>query len=186
MYREITTFKVAMRIFRPNWEAIKAQAVQALRKGVSPRRLALTLALGFVLGCIPVLGIPTALCAMVALLFRLNLPAIQAANYAAMPFQVALIVPLARLGGQITTRIVPFAERRAVDFGILTHSPLELIRHSSGLVSAGQLLEQLGFLAGQALLAWLVTAVPVLVLLTVALTTVLRRVPALSVAEVAE
>jgi uncharacterized protein (DUF2062 family) len=160
-----------MRSFLPNWEAIKAVAVQALRRGISPQRLALTLALGFVLGCIPVIGIPTALCAMVALLFRLNLPAIQAANYAAMPFQVALIVPLTRLGGWI----VPFAQHRAIDFQMLTHSPLELIRHSSV-----RLLEQLGFLAGQALLAWLVVAVPVVLLLTVALTTVLQRVPALS------
>jgi uncharacterized protein (DUF2062 family) len=162
--------------FRPDWTALKAQAEQLLRQGISPRRLALTLALGFVLGCIPVIGIPTALCAMIALLFRLNLPAMQAANYIAMPFQVALIVPLARLGG----RIIPFAARRAIDLQMLTHSPLELIRHSSI-----RLLEQIGFLAGQALLAWLLIAIPVVLLLTVALTTVLRRVPAFSAAQVA-
>jgi hypothetical protein len=47
-----------------------------------------------------VVGIPTVLCAGVALaLLRLNLPAIQAANYAAMPLQLALIVPFVRLGG---------------------------------------------------------------------------------------
>jgi uncharacterized protein (DUF2062 family) len=166
-----------MRAFWPNWEAIKAQAAHALRQGISPRRLALTLALGFVLGCIPVIGIPTALCAMVALLFRLNLPAMQAANYAAMPFQVVLIVPLARLGG----RIIPFAALRAMDLRMLTHSPLELIRHSSV-----RLLEQLGLLASQALLAWLLAAIPVVLLLTVALTTVLRRVPALSAMQAAE
>jgi uncharacterized protein (DUF2062 family) len=170
-----------MRSFWPNWEAIKALAVQALRRGISPQRLALTLALGFVLGCIPVIGIPTALCAMVALLFRLNLPAIQAANYAAMPFQVALIVPLARLGGVLCGLLVPLTTRRAIDFHMLTHSPLQLIRHSSI-----RLLEQLGLLAGQALLAWLVIAVPVVLLLTLALTGVLRRVPALSEAQVAE
>ena len=166
-----------MRTFLPNWEAIKAPAVQALRRGISPQRLALTLALGFVFGCIPVIGVPTALCAMVALLFRLNLPVIQAANYAAMPFQVALIVPLARLGA----RIAPFAARRAVDFQMLTRSPLELIRHSSI-----RLLEQFGILAGQAFLAWLVIAVPVVLLLTMTLTGVLRRVPALSAAQAAE
>ena len=40
------------------------------------------------------LGITTLVCAAVALAFRLNVPAIQAANYAAMPFQIALLVPL--------------------------------------------------------------------------------------------
>lgn len=160
--------------WRAGWNSLRAQAVQQLRRGISPRRLALTLALGFVLGCIPVIGIPTALCAMIAILFRLNLPAMQAANYAAMPFQVALIVPLARMGRWI----VPFAARKAVDFSALTHSPLALIRHSSA-----RLLEEVGLLAGQALVAWLVVAVPVVLLLTVALTGLLRRVPALAQAE---
>jgi uncharacterized protein (DUF2062 family) len=164
-----------MRIFTPNWTALRAQADRLLRQGITPQRLALTLALGFALGCIPVIGIPTALCAMVALLFRLNLPAMQAANYIAMPFQVALIVPLARLG----VWIVPFAARSAIDLHTLTHSPLELIRHSSG-----QLLRQLALLAGEALLAWFLVAIPMVLLLTVALTTVLRRVPALSAPQV--
>ena len=171
-----------MHRYRPNWTALRAQADQLLRQGIAPQRLALTLALGFVLGCIPVIGIPTALCVMVALLFRLNLPAMQAANYIAMPFQLALIVPLARLG----VWMAPFTARNSIDLHTLTRSPLELIRHSSGLAPTGRLLEQLGLLAGQALLAWLLIAIPVAALLTVALTTVLRRVPALSAAPVAK
>ena len=47
-----------------------------LRQGISPGRLGLTLALGFAIGCIPVVGVPTVLCAALALLFRLNQPAI--------------------------------------------------------------------------------------------------------------
>jgi uncharacterized protein (DUF2062 family) len=165
-----------MRVLQLNWAALRAPTDRLLRQGITPQRLALTLALGFALGCLPLIGIPTALCAMVALLFRLNLPAMQAANYIAMPFQLALIVPLARLGVWIT----PFAARNAIDLHTLTHSPLGLIRHSSG-----QLLRQLGLLAGEALLAWLLVAIPVVLLLTVALTIVLRRVPALSAAQVA-
>jgi uncharacterized protein (DUF2062 family) len=78
--------------------AAKRNVILWLAQGVSPRRLALTLALGFAIGCIPVIGIPTVLCATVALALRLNLPAIQAANYAAMPLQLTLIVPFMRLG----------------------------------------------------------------------------------------
>jgi uncharacterized protein (DUF2062 family) len=61
-------------------ESIKRKLAIWMRQGISPRRLALTLALGFAIGCIPVVGIPTVVCAAMALAFRLNLPAIQAAN----------------------------------------------------------------------------------------------------------
>jgi hypothetical protein len=153
------------------WTTIKRKAAAWLLEGISPQRLALTLALGFVLGCIPVVGVPTGLCAMVAIAFRLNLPAIQAANYAAMPFQLALIVPLVRLGAKLT----PAVAHPALDLAVLVHSPLHLIEHSST-----QILSQIGVLAGQALLAWLLLAIPVVILLTLALTGVLRRVPAIA------
>ncbi|HWG20848.1 MAG TPA: DUF2062 domain-containing protein [Terracidiphilus sp.] len=159
----------------PSWEAIKEKAAAWLLEGISPQRLALTLALGFALGCIPVVGVPTGLCAVVALSFRLNLPAIQAANYAAMPFQLALIVPLVRLGGKLTPSSLAHP---ALDLSILAHSPLQLITHSSA-----QILSQLGILAGQALLAWVLMAIPVVAVLTIALTGVLRRVPAIAAAQ---
>ena len=44
----------------------------------------------------------------------------------------------------------------------------------------------MGSLAGQALLAWVLIAVPAVLLLTFALTLVLRRIPAVSAAEVAD
>jgi len=154
-------------------ETIKRKAVACLSQGVSPRRLALTLALGFVIGCIPVVGLPTALCAVLALAFRLNQPAIQAANYAAMPFQVALIVPLVRLG----SRLFPFAAHREGDFSALAHSPARILAQSP------QLAVQIGGMAGQALFAWLLLAIPVVVLLTPALAAILRRVPALTAAQ---
>ena len=64
-----------------------------LRMGMSPRRLALTLALGFAIGCLPVIGIPTALCAILAVTLRLNFPAIQAAS-PRNTLQLILIFPL--------------------------------------------------------------------------------------------
>jgi len=138
-----------------------------LRQGASPQRLALTLALGFAIGCLPMIGIPTALCMLVALGLRLNVPAIQAANYAAMPLQVALIFPFLRLGGWM------FASSRhaAVSPAItMSSSPLKLIWASGGL-------------AGQALGAWFVTAIPMVLVLTLVLTAVLRRIPVLARAE---
>jgi uncharacterized protein (DUF2062 family) len=69
-----------------------------LTQGVSPERLSLALALGLVLGMFPVLGATTALCAAAGVALRLNQPAIQVANYAAYPLQLALFVPLFRAG----------------------------------------------------------------------------------------
>jgi len=151
------------------WERMQKRAAEWLLSGFSPERLGLSLALGFVLGCIPVLGIPTGLCVVVALAFRLNHPAIQAANYAAMPFQVALIAPLVKLGGWLIPALTP----PRMDLGILLHSPLATVWHMPG-----PLLAQLGVLAGQALVAWLVIAVPAAIVLTLMFTGVLRRVAA--------
>jgi uncharacterized protein (DUF2062 family) len=149
----------------------KRNAMLWLRQGISPRRLALTLALGFAVGCIPVVGIPTVLCAALALALRLNLPAIQMANYVAMPLQLVLIVPFVRLGRWI----VPPHSGPAFDPRALLHLPI--------LHLASHLAESMGGMAAQALLAWLLVAVPAVALLTLVLTRMLRRIPALATAE---
>lgn len=65
---------------------------------MSPNRLALCVAIGVVVGNIPILGISTLLCAAIALVFRLNLPAIQIVQAAMAPTQLLLIIPFVRLG----------------------------------------------------------------------------------------
>ena len=144
--------------------ATKRNAVLWLSQGISPRRLALTLALGFAVGCIPVIGIPTVLCAALAVALRLNLPAIQAANYAAMPLQLALIVPFVRMGGWLVSarQFAPRAFPHLPVFHLAVH---------------------IGGLAGQALLAWLLAAIPAVLLMTLMLTRMLRRIPAVRAAE---
>lgn len=69
-----------------------------LRQGVAPDRLALCVAIGVVVGNIPILGVSTILCGAIALIFRLNLPAIQIVQAAMAPTQVLLIIPFVRLG----------------------------------------------------------------------------------------
>jgi uncharacterized protein (DUF2062 family) len=137
----------------------KRRATLWLRQGVSPRRLALTLAIGFAVGCIPMVGVPTVLCAVLALGLRLNLPAIQAANYAAMPLQFALFVPFVRLGRWL----VPAGSASL----FASHAHLHL--HA---------LSQAAAMAGQVFLAWLLVAVPAVALMTAALTRMFKRIPA--------
>lgn len=80
---------------------VPQRIVALLRKGVSPQKLALSVALGVALGVFPVLGTTTALCAIAALVLRLNLPAIQLVNYVVYPAQIALLIPFFRLGERI-------------------------------------------------------------------------------------
>jgi hypothetical protein len=72
-----------------------------LRQGVTPEKLALSLALGSALGVIPALGWSTTLCAIAAMVLKLNLPAIQLVNYFVYPAQIVLIVPFFRLGEKL-------------------------------------------------------------------------------------
>lgn len=69
-----------------------------LSQGMAPDRLALCVAIGVVVGNIPILGVSSILCAAIALAFRLNLPAIQIVQAAMAPTQILLIIPFVRLG----------------------------------------------------------------------------------------
>ncbi len=72
-----------------------------LRQGVTPDKLALSLAFGIGIGIFPVLGVSTIACTAVALALRLNLPAIQLFNYLAGPLQLVLIIPFVRVGEHV-------------------------------------------------------------------------------------
>ena len=69
-----------------------------LSHGMAPDRLALCVAIGVVVGNIPILGVSTIICGVIALAFRLNLPAIQIVQAAMAPTQILLIIPFVRLG----------------------------------------------------------------------------------------
>jgi uncharacterized protein (DUF2062 family) len=75
--------------------------LEILRQGVTPEKLSLSIALGAVMGVLPAIGWNTALCALIALIWRLNLPAIQLVNYFLYPLQIALLIPFFRLGEKL-------------------------------------------------------------------------------------
>ena len=70
-----------------------------LKQGISHEKIALSIAIGTTIGIFPVLGATTALCAIAAFVFRLNLPAIQLVNYLVYPLQLILLVPFLKAGG---------------------------------------------------------------------------------------
>ena len=72
--------------------------VDLLTQGVTPEKIALSIACGVVLGVFPALGWSTLLCLLLALWLRLNVPAMQLVNYLAYPLQLVLLVPFLRAG----------------------------------------------------------------------------------------
>ncbi len=69
-----------------------------LQQGVTPEKLALSIALGITLGVVPILGIITILCAFIAIRFRLNAPIMMVCCNLVYPVQVALFIPFVRFG----------------------------------------------------------------------------------------
>jgi hypothetical protein len=143
-------------VIRIRWRQLCRRVIGWLAQGMTPSRLALTLALGFAVGCLPIVGVPTLLCTALAFTLKLKFPIIQTANYAAFPFQVALAVPFARLGGRLL-QISPWP-------GVAAGSATQMTARVAGL-------------AGGAFLAWLCLAIPLVVVMTAVLTPLLRRIP---------
>src|ERR1700688_3957555 len=75
--------------------------VKLLRQGVTPEKLALSLALSATLAVIPAFGWSVGLCGLAGLALGLNLPAMQAVNYFLYPVQIALLLPFFRLGEKL-------------------------------------------------------------------------------------
>ena len=102
---------------------VVAPIVAQHKQGITPEKIALTIALGLVLGIFPILGSTTILCGLAAVLLRLNQPIIQLVNYFAYPLQLALIIPIYRLGEtlfrkpHIPLSIPLLFERFRADFG---------------------------------------------------------------------
>lgn len=77
---------------------IVAPILAQLKQGITPEKIALTLALGSVLGVFPIIGATTALCALVAWRLKLNQPIIQLTNYLLYPVHLLLLLPFYRAG----------------------------------------------------------------------------------------
>lgn len=98
--------------------------LKQLKQGVSPPKLAQSVAFGMVLGTLPVVGATTSLCLIAATIFKLNHVAIQTINYVAYPIQFALLIPYFRLGEwifgaqPIALDIKMILQEFNVDFGL--------------------------------------------------------------------
>src|ERR1700733_7796756 len=109
---------VRCRVLRP--------LLRQLRGGVTPRRLAWSLALGMVIGINPSVGMTTLLVVMLPWAFGLNQMASQIGSHAVAPIHLLLFIPFIELGVHLFhTRRLPL-NRHQIEH--LSHHPWRLIR----------------------------------------------------------
>ncbi len=101
--------------------------VDLLRQGITPEKIALSIALGAVLGIFPVLGSTTILCAAAAFVLQFNLPAIQVVNFLIYPLQLILFLPFLQAGSRITGAARVTLSMKEV-FGMIKADPWSLIK----------------------------------------------------------
>jgi uncharacterized protein (DUF2062 family) len=138
--------------------------VSLLAQGLTPERLALSLAVGLVLGLFPIVGATTLLCVAAGFAFRLNHVALQLANHLAYPLQVPLILAFVRLG------------ERLLGAPRVTLDPLALARHFQR--DASGFLREFGLTGLHGILGWGLVAPVLLAAVFFAVRPVLRRVDA--------
>lgn len=76
--------------------------INLLKQGLTPSKLALVMAIGMTISVFPVLGFSTLVCTLLAIILRLNLPAIHVANWIAFPIQVLLFFPFLKIGERLS------------------------------------------------------------------------------------
>jgi len=153
-------------MLREAWRRRVVDVVLAqLRQGITPQKIALTVAIGVTVGLFPILGSTTLLCFLAGILLKLNQPIIQAVNYLVYPLQVTGIYFFIRTGEWLTrTPPLPFSIP-----GLLQQfraAPLHFF-------------QEFGMTALRGVLAWVLIAPLVAAVLYFALLPVLRRLAAL-------
>ena len=76
--------------------------INLIKQGLTPSKLALVMAIGMTISVFPVLGLSTLVCTLLAIILRLNLPAIHVANCIAFPIQVLLFFPFLKIGEMLS------------------------------------------------------------------------------------
>lgn len=75
--------------------------IEQLTQGLSPEKIAMTVAVGLTIAVNPIVGTTTVLCFFAAWALKLNQPIIQAINWSSYALQLLLIFPFIRLGERI-------------------------------------------------------------------------------------
>jgi uncharacterized protein (DUF2062 family) len=130
---------------RTSWQRHVIDPIAAqLTQGITPEKVALTLAVGSALALFPILGTTTLLCLLAGILLRLNQPIMQMINALCAPVHLPVIYCMIRLGNRIFH--VPSE-----------HMGIRMMNHMLW-DDPREFLEKFGMTALHAILAWSIIA----------------------------
>ncbi len=130
---------------RTSWQrhVIDPIAVQ-LTQGITPEKIALTLAVGSAFALFPILGTTTILCLIVGVALRLNQPIIQIVNALCTPLHLPVIYGMVRLGDLLFN--IPYS-----------HVGIRMMNHMLW-DDPGEFFEKFGMTALHAIAVWAIIA----------------------------
>jgi uncharacterized protein (DUF2062 family) len=149
---------------RKTFQKIRAMVLDQLRQGITPEKIALTIAAAAALGVFPLLGTTTFLCLAFGVAVRLNQPLMQLVNYLVYPLQIAGIYLFVRLGERLVgARPMSFRVEQIV--GSFAADPLAFLR-------------KFGMTGVHGIIGWFVVVIPCAFVVYGVLLPALRRAAA--------
>ncbi|MEO5713904.1 MAG: DUF2062 domain-containing protein [Luteolibacter sp.] len=148
---------------KPGWwrRWLVAPVIGQLTCGISPERLAWTIAAGMVLGVFPVMGTTTLICLFAGWAFRLNQPVLHVFRAVVYPLHLVLILVFIHLGEHLFNQpLLSFSIPELM--GKFKESPLQFCR-------------DFGIAAFHGVVAWMVVAPFAALLIKMAALPVLRQ-----------
>jgi uncharacterized protein (DUF2062 family) len=140
---------------------LRALVLDQLRQGITPEKIALTIALAAGIGVFPLLGTTTVLCLAVGMPLRLNQALMQLVNYLVYPLQIAGIYLFVRVGERLAGA-KPMSFRVGEIISSFGADPLAFLR-------------KFGMTGVHGIAGWAIIVAPVAFVIYVALVPVLRR-----------
>ena len=101
---------------------LKSTLGKQLTQGLGVRACQRAIGMALTVGVFPIMGFATPVNTLAGLVFRLNQPVVQAANFSTAPLKLALIYPFLRLGEWVfraeplTLSLIELTERFAADW----------------------------------------------------------------------
>lgn len=86
------------------FQKLTGRLLDFLQQGITPEKMALALATGVTVGIVPMLGVTTFLCTIIAIQFRLNMAFLQLVNYVVYPLQLILYIPFLKIGVMVFSK----------------------------------------------------------------------------------
>lgn len=104
--------------------------VAQLTQGLTPQKIALTIAIGSAIAMFPILGTTTLICLVVGVFMKLNQPILQVVNYACTPIHIPFIFFAFKWGERLFGIEHSVLEARGLRRELIAH-PWEFIQHYS-------------------------------------------------------